>query len=117
MTTRLRGLRLRLWDELRRRDEAEEVARRPEDTKGHEEESFFLGSDSRRIEYERKNFFVTSCLRGLRLRLRDELRRRDEAVEMPPDDLLDDDVRVFLLDQVRVEIVLPHVDGAAEVLG
>ena len=52
-----------------------------------------------------------------RLRRRHELRRRDEAVEMPPDDLLDDDVRVFLLDQVRVEIVLPHVDGAAEVLG
>ena len=43
-----------------------------------------------------------SDLRGFEIRTRilgprHELRRRDEVVEMPPDDLLDDDVRVFLL--------------------
>ena len=30
-----------------------------------------------------------------------ELRRRDEAVEVPADDFLDHDVRMFLLDDVR----------------
>src|SRR5260370_38957664 len=54
---------------------------------------------------------------GPRLLAWNELRRRDEVVEMPPDDLLDDHVGMFLENGIRVEIVLPQIDRAAEVLG
>lgn len=43
-----------------------------------------------------------------------ELRRRDEAVKMPSDDLLNHHVGVLPRDRVGVEIVLPEVDRAAE---
>ena len=47
----------------------------------------------------------------------EQLRRRDEVVEVTPDDFLDDDVRVFLRHDVGIEVVLPEIDRAAEVLG
>jgi len=36
---------------------------------------------------------------------------------MSPDDFLDHDVGVLAFNDVRVEIVLPQVNGAAEMLG
>src|SRR6516164_6768646 len=51
------------------------------------------------------------------LRLRDELRRRNEVVKMPSDDLLNHHIRVLLRDDGGVEIVLPQIHGPAEMFG
>ena len=48
-------------------------------------------------------------------RLWHQFRRGNEIVKMAADDLLDDDVGMLLLDHCGIEIVLPQVDGAAEV--
>src|SRR5437667_5026609 len=47
----------------------------------------------------------------------DEFRRRNESVQMPTDDFLDHDVGTLFGDEIGVEVVLPDVHRAAEMLG